>query len=191
MTKLVKTTILVFLPFIALSLNAQEIKDFKKCSLIDDPMERLACFDALFKDENKSLEVEAKPEAEKPLPVKKEVITEEKVSKSSEKIIEEQKEKILTLERRVKRISRQRDAEKQKNETKSQPFSATIESVKFINYKFKFRLDNGETWQLTDSGKRARLKKGETIRIVPGDMRSFFLENSKGRFRVKKIKYLV
>ena len=188
MTKLVKTTILVFLPFIALSLNAQEIKDFKKCSLIDDPMERLACFDALFKDENKSLEVEAKPEAEKPLPVKKEVITEEKVSKSSEKIIEEQKEKILTLERRVKRISRQRDAEKQKNETKSQPFSATIESVKFINYKFKFRLDNGETWQLTDSGKRARLKKGETIRIVPGDMRSFFLENSKGRFRVKKIK---
>ena len=188
MTKLVKTTILVFLPFIALSLNAQEIKDFKKCSLIDDPMERLACFDALFKDENKSLEVEAKPEAEKPSPVKKEVITEEKVSKSSEKIIEEQKEKILTLERRVKRISRQRDAEKQKNETKSQPFSATIESVKFKNYKFRFRLDNGETWQFTDSGKRARLKKGETIRIVPGDMRSFFLENSKGRFRVKKIK---
>ena len=31
------------------------------------------------------------------------------------------------------------------------------------------------------------IKKGETIRIVPGDMRSFFLENSKGRFRVKKI----
>ena len=188
MTKLVKTTILAFLPFIALSLNAQEIEDFKKCSLIDDPMERLACFDALVKDENKSLEVEAKPEAEKPLPVKKEVITEEKVSKSSEKIIEEQKEKILTLERRVKRISRQRDAEKQKNETKSQPFSATIESVKFINYKFRSRLDNGETWQFTDSGKRARLKKGETIRIVPGDKRSFFLESSKGRFRVKKIK---
>ena len=150
MTKLVKTTILAFLPFIALSLNAQEIKDFKKCSLIDGPMERLACFDALFKDENKSSEVEAKPEVEKSLPVKKEVITEEKVSKSSEKIIEEQKEKILTLERRVKRISRQRDVEKQKNETESEPFTATIESVKFINYKFKFRLDNGETWQLTD-----------------------------------------
>ena len=188
MTKLVKTTILVFLPFIALSLNAQEIEDFKKCSLIDGPMERLACFDALFKDENKSSEEEAKPEAEKSLPVKKEVTTEERVSKSSEIIIEEQKEKILTLERRVKRISRQRDVQKQENETKSQPFSATIESVKLINYKFRFRLDNGETWQFTDSGKRARLKKGETIRIVPGDMRSFFLENSKGRFRVKKIK---
>ena len=53
------------------------------------------------------------------------------------------------------------------------------DSVKFINYKFKFKLDNGETWQLTDSGKRARLKKGERIRIVPGDMRSFFLEYSK------------
>ena len=188
MMKLVKSTILVFLPFIALSLNAQEIEDFKKCSLIDDPMERLACFDALVVDENKRTEVKAKPEVEKSLPVKKEVTTEEKVSKSSEKIIEEQKEKIQTLERRVKRISRQRDVQKQENEAKSQPFSATIESVKFLNYKFKFKLDNGETWQLTDSGKRARLKKGETIRIVPGDMRSFFLENSKGRFRVKKIK---
>ena len=61
MTKLVKSTILVFLPFIALSLNAEEIEDFKKCSLIDDPMERLACFDALVKDENKSSKVEAKP----------------------------------------------------------------------------------------------------------------------------------
>ena len=183
-----KSTILVFLPFLTLSLSAQEIEDFKKCSLIDGPMERLACFDALVKDENKNSELVIKPEVEKSLPVKKEVITEEKVSKSSEKIIEEQKEKILTLEKRVKRISRQRDVQRQKNETKSQPFSATIESVKFINYKFKFKLDNGETWQLTDSGKRARLKKGETIRIVPGDMRSFFLENSKGRFRVKKIK---
>ena len=64
MKKLVKSTILVFLPFIALSLNAQEIEDFKKCILIDDPMERLACFDALFTEENKSLEVKAKPEVE-------------------------------------------------------------------------------------------------------------------------------
>ncbi|GIT32555.1 MAG: hypothetical protein Ct9H300mP3_00860 [Gammaproteobacteria bacterium] len=47
MMKLVKSTILVFLPLIALSLNAQSIEDFKKCSLINDPMERLACFDAL------------------------------------------------------------------------------------------------------------------------------------------------
>ena len=89
-------------------------------------MERLACFDALVVDENKRIEVKAKPEVEKSLPVKKEVITEEEVSKSSEKIIEEQKEKIQTLERRVKRISRQRDVQKQENEAKSQPFSATI-----------------------------------------------------------------
>ena len=188
MKKPMKSIILVFLPFLALSLNTQEIEDIKKCSLINDPMQRLACFDELVKNQSKSPETEVKADAGKPLSAKEEVIAQEEVSKSSEKIIEEQKEKILTLERRVKRISRQRDAEKQKNETKSQPFSATIESVKFINYKFKFKLDNGETWQLTDSGKRARLKKGETIRIVPGDMRSFFLENSKGRFRVKKIK---
>ena len=188
MKKLVKSTILVLLTFLALSLNAQEIEDIKKCSLINDPMKRLACFDDLVKDPSENPEVEVKQEAEKILPAKEEVLTEEKVSESSEIIIEEQKERILSLERIVKSISRQRDVEKQKNEKKSQPFSATIDSVQFINYKFKFKLDNGETWQLTNSGKRARLKKGETIRIVPGDMRSFFLENSKGRFRVKKIK---
>jgi len=188
MKKLVKSTILVLLPFLALSLNAQEIEEIKKCSLISDPMKRLACFDDLVKGPSESPKTEVKQEVERVLPSKKEVITEEKVSKSSEKIIEEQKERILSLERRVKRIGRQRDVEKEKNESKSQPFSAIIDSVKFVNYKFKFKLDNGETWQLTDSGKRARLKKGQSIRIVPGDMRSFFLENSKGRFRVKKIK---
>ena len=77
MIKLAKSTILVFLPFIVLSLNAQEIEDFKKCSLIDNPMERLACFDALVTDENKGSEVETKPEVEKPLPIKKEDITDE------------------------------------------------------------------------------------------------------------------
>ena len=188
MMKLVKSTILVFLPFIALSLNAQEIEGLNKCSVLTDPMERLACFDALVKDQDKTPKMEDKPNIQKPLPAKKEGTTEMEVPKSSEKIIEEQEEKIITLERRIKRISRQRDVEKQKNETKSQAFSATINSVNFINYKFKFKLDNGETWQLTDSGKRARLKKGQTIRIVPGEMRSFFLENPKGRFRVKKIK---
>jgi len=188
MKKLVKSTILVLLPFLALSLNAQEIEEIKKCSLISDPMKRLACFDDLVKGPSESPEIVVKQEVERVLPAKTEVITEEKVSKSSEKIIEEQKERILSLEKRVKRIGRQRDVEKEKNESKSLPFSAIIDSVKFVNSKFKFKLDNGETWQLTDSGKRARLKKGQSIRIVPGDMRSFFLENSKGRFRVKKIK---
>ena len=183
-----KTIILVFLPFLALSLNTQEIEDIKKCSLINDPMKRLACFDELVKNESKSPETEAKSDAGKPLSNKEEAIAREEVSKSSEKIIEEQKEKILTLESRVKTIRRQRDVEQQKNEAKSQPFSATINSVSFVNYKFKFKLDNGETWQLTDSGKSARLKKGETVTIVPGEIHSFFLKNSKGRFRVKKIK---
>ena len=35
--------------FLTLSLNAQIIDDIKKCSLINDPMKRLACFDALVK----------------------------------------------------------------------------------------------------------------------------------------------
>ena len=183
-----KPTILVFLFFLTLSLNAVEIEDFNKCSLINDPMKRLSCFDTLVKDQNKSPEVGINPQEEKVLSSKEEVLSEEKASKSSEKIIEEQKDKILTLERRVKRISRQRDLEKQRNEEKLESFSSTIVTLSFINYKFKFKLDNGETWKLTDTGKRARLKKGDVIKIVPGEMDSFFLENSKGRFRVKKIK---
>ena len=87
MKKLVKSTILVLLPFLTLSLNAQEIEDIKKCSLINDPMKRLACFDDLVKGPSDNPEVEVKQEVEKVLPAKKEVITEEKVSKSSETII--------------------------------------------------------------------------------------------------------
>ena len=179
---------LLLIPFMALSLSAQLNEGLKKCSLIKDQMDRLACFDAITKELSKSPKDVIKPDVEKVIPVEKEIVVEEEISKSSEEVIENQKEEIVSLERRIKRITRQRDVEKQKNEAKYQSFSATIISVSFINYKFRFRLDNGETWQLTDSGKRARLKKGEIVSIAPGQMRSFFLENSKGRFRVKKIK---
>ena len=182
---IVSTVLLICFSCVA---NAQEIEDIKKCSLINDPMKRLACFDALVKDESESPKDEVKPVVAKVEPKEIDLVVEEDVSKSSEEIIEGQQEKIVSLERRIKRITRQRDVEKQKNEDKYQSFSATVVSASLINYKFRFKLDNGETWQLTDSVRRAGLKKGETIRIVPGEMRSFFLESSKGRFRVKKIK---
>ena len=182
---IVSTVLLICFSYVA---NAQEIEDIKKCSLINDPMKRLDCFDTLVKDESQSPKDEVKPVLAKAESKETDLIIEEDVSKSSEEIIEGQQEKIVSLERRIKRITRQRDVEKQKNEDKYQSFSATVVSVSLINYKFRFKLDNGETWQLTDSVKRAGLKKGETIRIVPGEMRSFFLESSKGRFRVKKIK---
>ena len=182
---IVSTVLLICFSYAA---NAQEIEDIKKCSLINEPMKRLACFDTLVKDESESPKDEVKQVVAEAEPKEKEVVVEEGVSKSSEEIIDGQQEKIVSLERRIKRITRQRDVEKQKNEDKYQSFSATVVSVSLINYKFRFKLDNGETWQLTDSVKRAGLKKGETIRIVPGEIRSFFLESSKGRFRVKKIK---
>ena len=183
-----KITILLFISFIALSLNSQQNEGIKKCSLIDDQMERLACFDTLAESLTESPVNEVMPDAEKVLTKEKENFVEKEISKSPEKIIENQKEKIVSLETRIKRITRQRDVEKKKNEAKYEPLSATIISVSFRDYKYRFELDNGETWQLTDSGKRARLKKGETVSIVPGQMRSSFLKNSKGKFRVKKIK---
>ena len=76
MKKLVKSTILVLLPFLALSLNAQEIEEIKKCSLISDPMKRLACFDDLVKGPSESPEIVVKQEVERVLPAKTEVITE-------------------------------------------------------------------------------------------------------------------
>ena len=183
-----KFTILFFIPFLAISLHAQQNEDIRKCSLINDQVERLACFDALAKNLSKSPKSEIKPPVEKLIPLLEEIPVEEEISKSSEEIIEDQKGKIVSLETKIKKITRQREVEKQINESKYQPFSAIIVSVSFTNYKYKFKLDNGETWQLTDSGKRARLKKGEEISIVPGQVSSFFLKNSKGQFRVKKLK---
>jgi len=186
MKKIIVSTVLLFcFSYVA---SAQEIEDIKKCSLINDPMKRLACFDTLVKGESESPKEEVKPVVAKVGPKETDLVIEEEVSKSSEEIIEGQQEKIVSLERRIKRITRQRDVEKQKNEDKYQSFSATVVSASLINYKFRFKLDNGETWQLINSVRRAGLKKGETVKIVPGEMRSFFLESSKGRFRVKKIK---
>ena len=188
--RFIKFTILLFIFFITPSLNAQQIEEIKKCSLIDDQMERLACFDTLAKilTESPKPKDEVMPDVEKSLTKEVDISVEEGLTKSSKKIIENQKEKIVSLETRIKSITRQRDVEKKKNEAKYEPLSATIISVSFRDYKYRFELDNGETWQLIDSGKRARLKKGETVNIIPGQMRSFFLKNSKGQFRVKKIK---
>ncbi len=108
-------------------------------------------------------------------------------TKSSKEIIKDQRKIIVSLKSRIQKISKQRDIEKQKRESKGLPISATIISVAYKSYKFRFKLDNEETWQLTDTGKRAGLKEGDKIKIVPGTMNSYFLENSRGRFRVKKI----
>ena len=102
-------------------------------------------------------------------------------------LIKDQRKIIVSLKSRIQKISKQRDIEKQKRESKGLPISATIISVAYKSYKFRFKLDNEETWQLTDTGKRAGLKEGDKIKIVPGTMNSYFLENSRGRFRVKKI----
>ena len=110
---IVSTVLLICFSYVA---NAQEIEDIKKCSLINDSMKRLACFDNLVKGESESPKDEVKPVVAKVEPKETDLVIEEDVSTSSEEIIEGQQEKIVSLERRIKRITRQRDVEKQKNE---------------------------------------------------------------------------
>ena len=172
-------------------LSAQQKEEIVKCSVINDQSERLKCFDSLAA----SLKKDNKDKFEKIIPeieiledeVEGEVTDKEIETKSSKEIIKDQRKIIVSLKSRIQKISKQRDIEKQKRESKGLSISATIISVAYKSYKFRFKLDNEETWQLTDTGKRAGLKEGDKIKIVPGTMNSYFLENSRGRFRVKKI----
>ena len=181
----------LFLFLFSVVLSAQQNEEIVKCSVINDQSERLKCFDSLAA----SLKKDNKEKFEKTIPeveilegeVEEEVLDKELETKPSKEIIKDQRKIIVSLKSSGQKISRQRDIEKQKRESKGLPISATIISVAYKSYKFRFKLDNEETWQLTDTGKRARLKKGDKIKIVPGTMNSYFLENSRGRFRVKKI----
>ena len=181
----------LFLFLFSVVLSAQQKEEIVKCSVINDQSERLKCFDSLAA----SLKKDNKEKFEKIIPeieiledeVEEEVMDKELETKSSTEIIKDQREIIVSLKSRIQKISRQRDIEKQKRESKDLSISATIISVAYKSYKFRFKLDNEETWQLTDTGKRAGLKEGDKIKIVPGTMNSYFLENSRGRFRVKKI----
>ena len=181
----------LFLFLFSVVLSAQQKEEIVKCSVINDQSERLKCFDSLAA----SLKKDNKEKFEKIIPeieiledeVEEEVMDKELETKSSTEIIKDQREIIVSLKSRIQKISRQRDIEKRKRESKGLPISATIISVAYKSYKFRFKLDNEEMWQLTDTGKRAGLKEGDKIKIVPGTMNSYFLENSRGRFRVKKI----
>lgn len=181
----------LFLFLFSVVLSAQQNEEIVKCSVINDQSERLKCFDSLAA----SLKKDNKDKFEKIIPeieiledeVEEEVMDKELETKSSKEIIKDQRKIIVSLKSRIQKISKQRDIEKQKRESKGLPISATIISVAYKSYKFRFKLDNEETWQLTDTGKRAGLKEGDKIKIVPGTMNSYFLENSRGRFRVKKI----
>ena len=77
-----KITILLFISFIALSLNSQQNEGIKKCSLIDDQMERLACFDTLAESLTESPVNEVMPDAEKVLTKEKENFVEKEISTS-------------------------------------------------------------------------------------------------------------
>ena len=178
----------LFLFLFSVVLSAQQNEEIVKCSVINDQSERLKCFDSLAASLKKNNKEKIIPEIEiLEDEVEEEVMEKELETKSSKEIIKDQRKIIVSLKSRIQKISKQRDIEKQKRESKGLSISATIISVAYKSYKFRFKLDNEETWQLTDTGKRAGLKEGDKIKIVPGTMNSYFLENSRGRFRVKKI----
>ena len=156
------------------------------CSSIEDSTERLMCFDTLaasIRPNNQHKEAKEVEEAITASFLQEEISN----SKSSEQIIKKQKETIVSLENKLEKIKTSKKIQGTIDKTEKSSYSATIVSVNYFNYKYRFKLDNGESWQLSDSGKRARLKKGEKIKMIPGYMNSFFLKNSKGQFRAKKI----
>ena len=185
-----KILFLLIIPSLSVSLYAHQDTEVKKCLDISEPEKRLSCFDALFlnvpQDEPEKLTETLELESNKN--IKKEDLSDLgqviKPQREAEEIIEDQRQEITSLKRTIKDISNNKD----NIATNSSSFNSLIVSVEYRQSKFRFKLDNGQTWQLTDSGIRARLKKGQTIKIEPGGMRSFFLVNSKGRFRAKQIK---
>jgi len=185
-----KILFLLIIPTLSLPLNAHQDIEIKKCLDISEPEKRLSCFDALFlnisQDEPEKLTETLKLEINKN--IEKEDVSDSgqviKPQKEDEEIIEDQRQEITSLKRKIKNISNNKD----NTATNNSSFDSVIVSVEYRQSKFRFKLDNGQIWQLTDSGIRARLKKGQTIKIEPGGMRSFFLVNSKGRFRAKQIK---
>ena len=186
----IKFIIFLVIYFVTFSIKAQLDDDIKKCSLIKDQKDRLVCFDSLAKSLNES----SKTEIESPIKeitiikeqapvIKEEDAVEEIPLKTSKEIIEDQREIISSLKKRITGISKARE-----RDSESSSFSAKLISVEYRSYKFRFELDNGQVWQLTDTGSRAKLKKGQKVMMEPGSMGSFFLTNSKGRFRTKRIK---
>ena len=156
------------------------------CSSIEDNEERLECFDTLatsIKLSNQSKKAKKVEEAILVSSLQEELSN----TKSSEQIIKQQKETIVSLENKLEKIKTSKTIQEPMGKIEKFSYSATIVSVNYFNYKYRFKLDNGESWQLSDSGKRARLKKGEKIVIIPGYINSFFIKNSNGQFRARKI----
>tara|TARA_B100000029_G_scaffold515197_1_gene621064 strand:- start:1264 stop:1827 length:564 start_codon:yes stop_codon:yes gene_type:complete len=185
-----KILFLLVIPTLSVYLNAHQDIEIKKCLDISEPEKRLWCFDTLF--QNIPRDEPEKPTKTLELEIIKNIEKEDvsdsgqaiKPQKEAEEIIEDQRKEITSLKRKIKNISNNN----YNTATNNSSFDSVIVSVEYRQSKFRFELDNGQTWQLTDSGIRARLKKGQTIKIEPGGMRSFFLVNSKGRFRTKQIK---
>ena len=131
----------LFLFLFSVVLSAQQNEEIVKCSVINDQSERLKCFDSLAA----SLKKDNKEKFEKTIPeieiledeVEEEVMDKELETKSSKEIIKDQRKIIVSLKSRVQKISKQRDIEKQKRESKGLPISATIISVAYKSYKFE------------------------------------------------------
>ena len=179
-----KSTLVIILLIFVFPLTALE-EDLLKCSLEEDKDKRLTCYDQLVSSISKIVKEKKTTELQPGV----EVLAQQELSTSkdpAEKVIQEQKKIITTLKEELKEIKTRKKPVEQAIQDES--FFATLISVEYRNYRYYFELDNGQRWSTSDTGTRAKLKSGQKIEIVRGAFGASFLKNSKGKFRLKKVR---
>ena len=177
MRKVLNIVILIF-PLLLIAIE----EDLKECSKEQDKVKRLNCYDLLVA----SLQDEKHVDADKIMAIKEpnaiQIVNEE----PPKEVIQKQKELISSLKRELKEVK----AKKQvvKKEEKEESFFASIVKVEYRNYRYFFSLDNGQKWSTSDTGKRAKLKTGQKVEVVSGAFASSYLINSKGKFRLRRVR---
>ena len=158
--------------------------DLVKCSKEENQKKRLNCYDLLAESLKENKKEKQVLDLDKPqLIAETSAIPEEE---SSDEVIQQQKQLISSLKKELKEVKEKKQPVKAVE--KPEPFFATIEKVDYINYRFFFTLDNGQRWSTSDTGKAAKLKLGQEVQIIPGAFGGSYLKNTKGRFRLRRVR---
>ena len=183
MKKLTKRSINLLLLFFPLLVFGIE-DDLVKCSKEENKKKRLNCYDLLAESLKENKKEKQALDLDKPqLIAETNEIPEEE---SSYEVIQQQKQLITSLKKELKEVKEKKQPVKAAE--KQEPFFATIEKVDYINYRFFFTLDNGQRWSTSDTGKAAKLKLGQEVQIIPGAFGASYLKNTKGRFRLRRVR---
>ena len=181
MRKVLNILILIF-PLLLIAIE----EDLKKCSKEQDKVKRLNCYDILVASLQDEKEDEKHVDADKTMDIKEPSAIQLVIEETQKEVIQKQKELISSLKRELKEVK----AKKQvvNKEEKEESFFASIVNAEYRNYRYFFSLDNGQKWSTSDTGKRAKLKTGQKVEIIPGAFGASYLKNNKGKFRLRRVR---